>query len=119
MAPHGARRFYRRCSEDPDEDGQPGIFAIESHTAEVFVELHETQCGAEGASSGDYDIYSGEILHADDYAGRHPEYASDPEPGVGGGYFSNRQAVLGESAGKLAERVFTNFAPQCTADGVS
>src|SRR6202140_2257647 len=114
MASDGARRFYRRRSEDPDEGGQPGISAVEPHAAEIFVELHEAQCGAEGASSGYHDIYCGSIFHADDYAGRHPEHASYTEPGIGRGYFSNRQAVLGGSAGELAEGVFANFAPQCT-----
>ena len=98
----GAKRagwFHRKIAEDPNEELKADLFQTEPGAAGVFLSLFESECGAEGAASGDYDVHRGEIFRADDHAAGHDEHASDAGQGIGGGYFPDRAAVLGELAG--------------------
>ena len=99
MGEDGAGWFHRTMSEDPDKDAEPGVFQIEPSATRVFVEMHESERGVEGAPGGDHDLRGGEIFCQDDHATGHVEHAGDAGPGIGGGHFSDRAAVLGELAG--------------------
>jgi len=66
VAEEPAGWIHRRSTEDPDEECAGDFLEAESRTARVFVcghpEQGEEECGVEGASGWDHDVYRGEIF---------------------------------------------------------
>src|SRR5262249_32317559 len=74
---------------------------------------------AEGAATGDHDIYCCAVFHSDDYAAGDADSAGGAQRRIGGGDFSPRASLLGEPARRDATRRAGAIEGQRAADDVS
>ena len=89
MTTWGERRvrdlLIRKLLKIRIEEGWGAISAAEPGAAGIFAAMQQAEYCAEGAAGGDYDLYCGAILHADDYAAGNVDGAGGAQRRIGAG----------------------------------